>query len=58
MNKIPAKIVTLEETPLHLPQSKNCKSQEVTEVLEYANGAWVNLDHRLCYGGKGFVYAF
>jgi Calcineurin-like phosphoesterase len=44
----------------HTPIRKllNVEPQEVTEPLEYANGICVNLDHGLCYGGEGFVYAF
>jgi hypothetical protein len=44
----------------HTPIRKlrNIEPQEVTEPLEYANGVCVNVDHGLCYGGEGFVYAF
>jgi hypothetical protein len=31
---------------------------EVTEPFVYADGICVNLDHALCYGGKGFVFRF
>ena len=44
----------------HTPIYKLCQlePERVTKALEYANGACVNLDHGLCYGGEGFVYAF
>ena len=44
----------------HTPIYKLCQLEPefVTEALEYANGACVNLDHGLCYGGEGFVYGF
>jgi Calcineurin-like phosphoesterase len=36
----------------------NIEPREVTDPLEYANDICVNLDHGLCHGGEGFVYAF
>jgi Calcineurin-like phosphoesterase len=43
-------------TPIH--KLRSLEPELVIEPLEYANGACVNLDHGLCYGGEGFVYAF
>jgi Calcineurin-like phosphoesterase len=51
-----AKRIVHGHTIIH--KLRNIEPQEVTEPLEYANGICVNVDHGLCYGGGGFVYAF
>ncbi len=44
----------------HTPIFRLCQleADEVDEPFIYADGICVNLDHALCYGGKGFVYRF